>query len=63
MGQPYCTALYSSDTVVDHFKSGSLLVIETTVEEVAVDQDIDSLSFEIFRFIESEDFVIPLRVA
>jgi hypothetical protein len=40
--------------VVNNLDAGVLLVVEASVEVVAIDQNIDTLAFEILKVVESE---------
>ena len=40
--------------MVNNFDAGVLLIVETSVEVVAIDQNIDTLAFEILKVVESE---------
>jgi hypothetical protein len=46
--------------VVNNFDAGVLLIVEATVEVVAIDQNIDTLAFEILKVVESEDLLCLL---
>jgi hypothetical protein len=40
--------------MMDDFDAGVLLIVEASVEVVAIDQNIDTLAFEILKVIECE---------
>ena len=52
--QTHGTTLHGTHAVVNNFDAGVLLIVEASVEVVAIDQNIDTLAFEILKVVESE---------
>ena len=52
--QTHGTTLHGAHAVVNNFDAGVLLIVEASVEVVAIDQNIDTLAFEILKVVESE---------
>ena len=61
--QTYSATLHGAYTMMDDFDAGVLLIVEASVEVVTIDQNIDTLAFEILKVVESKVLLRLLLLA